>query len=44
MNIETGGRSRRGLGIFLMLALLAVGFIAAASMGDVRRYLKMRSM
>lgn len=44
MNIETSGRARRGVASLLLLALLAAGFIVAANMSDVRRYIRMRSM
>ena len=42
--VNGSGRSGRGLGVLLLLGLLALGFLAAMSAGDLRRYLKIRSM
>jgi hypothetical protein len=40
----TRSPSRRGVGVLVLLGLLALGVVAALGAGDVRRYLRMRRM
>lgn len=42
--VDTDRRSGRGIGVVLILGLLALGAVAAFSASDLRRYLRMRRM